>query len=115
MRENRPVKRRDGTAVVVAAALLVVGIIGAIYGVRLLWHQHTRDVASHRAALDRSPSYHYGITIMDRVVEVGTTYRQTTAEGACDAALADHPGRFAGYSRRLARQGCIDEWIAVNE
>jgi hypothetical protein len=87
-------------AVLVAVSLVLAGVAA------LLWRQH------NQTALERNPSYRYGLTVMDYVETHGNG--GVTAQGECDIALASRPVPFAHYSKAKARAGCIDEWTSLN-
>ena len=89
---------------VVTPAVVTVLVVAVV--VLLLWRHHQHD------ALERTPSFRYGQSVMVYVASHGNGGVDAGQE--CDIALATPPPDVVGYSRAKARAGCLDEWTALN-
>ena len=90
-----PVPGTPGTESVALSLVALITAGGIDIGV-----EHGRQ-----AALERTPSYRYGVKIMGDVVEnrAGTG----NARRDCRAAVTEQPAPFPGYSASKALAGCI--------
>jgi hypothetical protein len=98
--------RRDLLAVVVAACLLVVGLVSLVgLGVWIHHHHHAGDLEPLRA--DRS--YQYGQQISPYSLAGDSL---PSVRHSCEKALANRRP-FPAFSLDQAVSGCVDSWVTV--